>query len=132
MESHRRSGDPLRSPPSKAKFRVSAFFSCCFQGAASSEDADDRPASSFSWLRAIAPEIRDRRRSIISRFRMPRFRRGDFRYDPIDYALNFDEGNYNSGGDGVRCQGIVSRLPTSPNRPFRQCRLHSSASRPTR
>ncbi|XP_039142369.1 uncharacterized protein LOC120279500 [Dioscorea cayenensis subsp. rotundata] len=128
MEPHRRSGDPPASWPTKPKLRASTFFSCCFRGATTSAKADDHPTtslirSSFTWLRSVVPDIGDRCWSIISRFRRSRRRYGEFRYDPLDYALNFDDGDDNNGGDGgglvfladgFRCQDFMSRLPNSP------------------
>ncbi|CAA6674667.1 unnamed protein product [Spirodela intermedia] len=37
------------------------------------------------------PEIKDKCRGLISRLGKPRRQSGDFRYDPLSYALNFDE-----------------------------------------
>ena len=36
---------------------------------------------------------------------------GDFRYDPLSYALNFDEGDHGVDGDEDRAGGRARRLP---------------------
>ncbi|KAG1326630.1 putative DNA ligase [Cocos nucifera] len=104
MRCDRRSGVST-SPPSsrKKKFRCSAFFSFCFGGAGGPPE-EVRPASllrsSSTWLRSKAkelPELQERCRSIVSRIRGPRRRAGGFRYDPLSYALNFDEGDDSRG-----------------------------------
>jgi hypothetical protein len=48
---------------------------------------------------------------------------GEFRYDPLSYALNFDEGGSDDGDEGAdaaaafRYRNFNSRLPPSPKPP---------------
>ncbi|XP_020268194.1 uncharacterized protein LOC109843649 [Asparagus officinalis] len=72
----------------KHKIRSSVCFSCCF-----SSGSDPRLTIS------------------------PRSRSADFRYDPLSYALNFDEGNGDDlefADEEFRCRNFSSRLPASP------------------
>ncbi|XP_039141178.1 uncharacterized protein LOC120278450 [Dioscorea cayenensis subsp. rotundata] len=108
----------------KLKVRSFLCFSCCFR-----EDSDDAPTttstsllrSSSAWVRSTAPEIADRCRSLASRIHRQRRRSVDFTYDPLDYALNFDDGfdaaAAGDGGvsfDGFKYRSFSSRLPASP------------------
>ncbi|KAJ0984314.1 hypothetical protein J5N97_002670 [Dioscorea zingiberensis] len=112
------------SPSLKHKLRSSICFSCCFRG---DREADDRQAaslirSSSAWIRSKAPEIGDRYRTLVSRIGAHRHRQsGDFRYDPLDYALNFDDGgDADEGclaGDAPNYRNFSSRLPASPPPP---------------
>ncbi|XP_026658995.1 uncharacterized protein LOC113462508 [Phoenix dactylifera] len=108
--------DVPSSPPSsrKKKLRCSAFFSFCFGGAGGPPE-EARPASllrsSSTWLRTKVTELR----RLVSRIGRPRRRAGGFRYDPLSYALNFDEGNDSSGdSEAFRCRKPPGRLPVSP------------------
>lgn len=112
----------------KHKIRSSICFSCCFRSSAAGDDLDgDHPPSlirsSSVWIRSKAhefPEIKDKCRTLISRMG-GRHRRGhsaDFRYDPLSYARNFDDGN----GDDLDLvdeqhlgyRNFSRRLPASP------------------
>ncbi|KAK1323462.1 hypothetical protein QJS10_CPA02g01195 [Acorus calamus] len=90
---------------------------------------DDRPRlirSSSAWIRSRAqelPELRDKCRNLISRIgrgrstAVGRTGGGDFRYDPLSYALNFDEGDDDDdslAADEFRYRNFSSRLPASP------------------
>ncbi|XP_039131888.1 myosin tail region-interacting protein MTI1-like [Dioscorea cayenensis subsp. rotundata] len=64
------------------------------------------------------PEIGDRYRTFVSRMSQNHHRRrhsGDFRYDPLDYALNFDDGGDADdaylAGDLSKYRNFSSRLP---------------------
>ncbi|KAH7671894.1 hypothetical protein IHE45_09G017700 [Dioscorea alata] len=114
------------SPSLKHKLRSSICFSCCFRA---DRDSDDRQAtslmrSSSAWIRSKAPEIGDRYRTFVSRMSQNHHRRrhsGDFRYDPLDYALNFDDGGDADdaylAGDLSKYRNFSSRLPASPPPP---------------
>ncbi|KAH7659979.1 hypothetical protein IHE45_16G067300 [Dioscorea alata] len=111
----------------KQKLRSFLCFSCCFR-----EDYDDSPTttttttsllrSSSAWVRSTAPEMADRCRSFTSRIHRQRRRSVDFTYDPLDYALNFDDGldaaaAAGDGGvsrDAFKYRSFSSRLPASP------------------
>lgn len=122
----------LEPPSSSLKDRVrsSHCFSCCFRSSATAdfELGGDHPPSlirsSSQWIRSKAheiPEIKEKCRTIIARMGRAHHRKcqsADFRYDPLSYALNFDEGN----GDDLefvdeeefRYRNFSSRLPASP------------------
>ncbi|WOK92606.1 hypothetical protein Cni_G01297 [Canna indica] len=111
------------------RLRSTICSSCCFGGGAS-EAEDERPGSlirsSTVWIQSRAQELPDiggRCRNLVARIgRHHHTRRGsgDFKYDPLSYALNFDEGlehdDLPSGGDGRRYRSFSSRLPPSPPR----------------
>ncbi|RZS14008.1 hypothetical protein BHM03_00045658, partial [Ensete ventricosum] len=143
MQSDNRFHDssPLPAPPSFIqRLRSSLCSSCCFGGGAGDDDEVDlRPASpigsSTTWLRSRAQElqeIRGRCRNLVARVapRHPhhhaRRGSGDFGYDPLSYALNFDDGpddhhddddRLPGGGNAYRYRNFSSRLPPSPPRP---------------
>ncbi|XP_073103746.1 uncharacterized protein [Elaeis guineensis] len=122
MGCDRRSG-VSSSPPSsrKKKFHCSPFFSFCF-GGAGGPPKEARPASllrsSSTWLRSKAkelPELRERCRHLLSRIGGHRRRAGGFRYDPLSYALNFDEGDDSRGYfEAFRYRKPSGRLSVSP------------------
>ncbi|KAF3964219.1 hypothetical protein ACB098_01G320000 [Castanea mollissima] len=85
----------------------------------------------------IPPELKDKCKNLMSRIgaggggRHRRRHSADFKYDPLSYALNFDEGENDDGhgygygnGDGngepsrdsvdVQLRNFASRLPASP------------------
>ncbi|XP_074569840.1 uncharacterized protein LOC141826488 [Curcuma longa] len=126
---------PDSSPSLMHRFRSSICGSCCFGGGGgvvAGDEEGDRPASlvrsSTIWLRSKAqelPEIGGRCRNLVARIgRHQNGSRGPcaFRYDPLSYALNFDEGAEDedmgipTGGDGHRYRNFSSRLPLSPPR----------------
>ncbi|XP_020102680.1 uncharacterized protein LOC109720177 [Ananas comosus] len=121
MEFDRRYGS---SPPSlKQKLRSSVCFSCCFGAGGDADDeygGDGAPSllrSSSTWIRARAQEIPD----LVARMRRRRRFAGDFGYDPLSYARNFDEGAEDDAadpaGEGFRYRNFSSRLPASPAPP---------------
>jgi hypothetical protein len=92
-------------------------FSCCFKG---SNGAEEAPAASL--LRSSSVWIREKARGIpgmVTKFNRNRKASGDFRYDPISYALNFDGGeDYNADlaqEEMLRFKNLSSRLPASPS-----------------
>lgn len=56
---------------------------------------------------------------MVSKFNRNRKASGDFRYDPISYALNFDEGEEDDAdvaeAERLRIKNFSSRLPASPS-----------------
>ncbi|KAJ1703593.1 hypothetical protein LUZ63_003372 [Rhynchospora breviuscula] len=111
----------------KQKVRASNCFSCCFGASGSTDDLEERPISmirsSSTWLKERAqelPEFSERCRGIVDRIRWRRRFTGEFSYDPLSYARNFDEGLDEIGGDDAaqgdafRYKDFSSRLPPSP------------------
>lgn len=105
-------------------------FSCCFNG---SNGENEAPAASL--LRSSSVWIRDKARGIpamVSKFNRNRKVSGDFRYDPISYALNFDGGEDDADvaqEERLRFKNFSSRLPASPSVQLEE-RPSSSAIRP--
>ncbi|XP_078433405.1 uncharacterized protein LOC144704751 [Wolffia australiana] len=104
-------------------------FSCCFGGGSGEgfESQQDNQATSFVrsssvWLRSKAqeiPELKDKCRGLISRIGKHHRQPGDFKYDPLSYALNFDHGADVDDADDVspaefRFRSFSSRLPPTP------------------
>ncbi|CAN6230598.1 unnamed protein product [Urochloa humidicola] len=93
---------PPSSPLSALRHRLVATVCCCF-GSGSGAGAG-----------GLGERMRWRRRAGV----------GEFRYDPLSYALNFDEGDLldadeeedqvyaGRGGDGMLYQSFSSRLST--------------------
>ncbi|XP_074584069.1 uncharacterized protein LOC141840073 [Curcuma longa] len=129
---------PPSSPPSiKQRLRSSIPFSCCFRGSivSATAAAEDQPASlvrsSAAWLRSKAQDLLEIVGQCpglvptIGRRHHHHRRSCDFRYDPLSYSLNFDEGPDEDdailAGSGERPFGhpsFSSRLPpSSPPRP---------------
>ncbi|PKA48774.1 hypothetical protein AXF42_Ash018716 [Apostasia shenzhenica] len=115
------------SPSLRQKVRSMNCFSCCFRGA---DGGKDPPAvepslirSSSMWIQAKAgeiPEIKERFNGLIARIgKASRRQNGDFRYDPLSYALNFDEGGEDETevGEEFQYRNFSSRLPPSPPQP---------------
>ncbi|KAJ4810562.1 DNA ligase [Rhynchospora pubera] len=111
----------------KQKVRASNCFSCCFGASGSTDDLEERPISlirsSSTWLKERAqelPEFSERCRGIVDRIRWRRRFTGEFSYDPLSYARNFDEGvdeiagDDAAQGDAFRYKDFSSRLPPSP------------------
>ncbi|WOK99966.1 hypothetical protein Cni_G08678 [Canna indica] len=127
---HRNASSPTSSPPRSRIQRLGSSICsyCCFGGAApGGDDKDERPASlvrsSAAWIRQKAlelPEIGSRCRNLAARIRRHRHARRasvEFVYDPLSYALNFDEGLEDDAvgdGDDFRYRSFSSRLPASP------------------
>ncbi|KAK6119724.1 hypothetical protein DH2020_046543 [Rehmannia glutinosa] len=103
--------------------KSSVGISCCFSGttqhhrgasfdaaASSSSSPISHRRSTSAWL----PEIKGKRLNFISR--MARHRRhasADFSYDPLSYALNFDD-DASSSYDEFHAMNFSARLPLSP------------------
>ncbi|KAF4404556.1 hypothetical protein CsatB_022861 [Cannabis sativa] len=89
---------------------------------------NDYRASSFrtrTWLKSTAndlPEIRERCRNLIQRWKIRRhnnqpFQSSDFSYDLSSYSLNFEDDNSRFDDDEFRLKDFSSRLPASPSTP---------------
>ncbi|XP_015695878.1 uncharacterized protein LOC102714761 [Oryza brachyantha] len=107
-------------------------FSCCFgggdgEGEGEGEELGHRAAralrTSSRWVRDRAVELPElvaragRRR----RKHPPQQLAGEFRYDPISYALNFEDEGAGGDGDGeaepFKYMAFSARLPASPPPP---------------
>ncbi|XP_048133567.1 uncharacterized protein LOC115743514 isoform X2 [Rhodamnia argentea] len=103
---------------------------CCFHDAAASgcdDDGNRRRAtrSPRSWLLSTAqelplPEIRYKCRSLIARIGRCR-RQGhvaapEFGYDPMSYALNFEDDRSRESDEEFPERNFSARLPVSPDR----------------
>ncbi|XP_010265711.1 PREDICTED: uncharacterized protein LOC104603387 [Nelumbo nucifera] len=115
-DDHRNSSSSL-----KHKLRSSLCLSCCFpSGRREALEPDEKPRlirASSSWLRSRTqelPEIKEKCRNLISRIGKGRRHSGDFRYDPLSYSLNFDEGIDDTQADDFPLRNFSARLPASP------------------
>ncbi|KAK8936631.1 hypothetical protein KSP39_PZI011739 [Platanthera zijinensis] len=150
---------PTSSPPRpsstvKQKIGSKSFFSCCFRGGKSAGEQEGPSAaaasslirSSSTWMRSKAselllnPDLKERYRAMMARMQGKSSRRGGgggyghdqlFGYDPLSYALNFDEGAAGDDDDSAvdphedqedyfrrQCyRNFSSRLPASPPQP---------------
>ncbi|XAR69636.1 hypothetical protein NMG60_11001313 [Bertholletia excelsa] len=90
--------------------------SCCFSNSGgypdSSSCSDTEKATPSTRSKAQeSPDFRNRCRGFMSRIRgNPRRYSADLSYDPLSYALNFDDGP----SDEAYLDDFISRLPLSP------------------
>ncbi|KAI8018847.1 hypothetical protein LOK49_LG04G03012 [Camellia lanceoleosa] len=108
------------SPSFKDKLKQSLCLSCCYRNnRRESLCSEDRPRllrASSTWFRSRAhelPEIKDKCRLLISRIGRNHRRHhssGEFNYDPLSYALNFDDAHL----DEAPLRNFSSRFPASP------------------
>ncbi|KQJ95960.1 uncharacterized protein LOC100821820 [Brachypodium distachyon] len=97
--------------------RRGGCFSCCFGGGEAGEGGAGERASralraSSRWMRDRAGELPE----LVARVRRPRRKQqlaGEFRYDPISYALNFEEDGEEE--EPFKYRAFSSRLPASPS-----------------
>ncbi|KAG0454515.1 hypothetical protein HPP92_023807 [Vanilla planifolia] len=105
--------EPFPSPTtSRRKIQSAICFSRCFRCAKGGEGDGPAPPRSS--------EVKERCRALISRIgRPPRRYEGEFRYDPMSYARNFDEGGEDGSADEerFRFRDFASRLPSTPPMP---------------
>ncbi|PKA62452.1 hypothetical protein AXF42_Ash009338 [Apostasia shenzhenica] len=120
MEFRHRYEEPLPSSLSgRRKTRSTICSSCCFRGL---ESVEGRP-SVRAWIRSKAsdfPEIKSRCKGLLASIGKPSRRNcGEFRYDPLSYALNFDQGGEDDAvsWEEFRSRNFSSRLPASPPQP---------------
>ncbi|KAG6485048.1 hypothetical protein ZIOFF_053577 [Zingiber officinale] len=118
------------SPPSLMnQLRSSIYLSCCFAGGGGTggDGEDEQPAvmirASATWIQRKARDLLKfggKCRILASRIRRRHHSRRKFGYDPLSYALNFDEGRDGddeaSGGELLH-HAFLSRLPPSPFHP---------------
>lgn len=125
------------SPSSlKTKLKNSLCFSCCFRrlpnrqthrqvpdSPSSPPPSDEKPA--LLWLKTRAPqdlkdEIKDKCLTIFGRNgRHKRHASAEFRYDPLSYSLNFEDGF--DDDDEYPLRNFSARLP--PPQPVRSAPL---------
>ncbi|KAF8393090.1 hypothetical protein HHK36_021331 [Tetracentron sinense] len=105
-----------RDPPS-LKNKLKSSLSCCFRsGRREVLESEEKPRlirASSTWIRSRAnelPEIKEKCRNLISRMGKSRRNSADFRYDPLSYALNFDESHV----DEFPLRNFSARLQSSP------------------
>ncbi|KAK3437146.1 hypothetical protein EUGRSUZ_C01690, partial [Eucalyptus grandis] len=93
--------------------------------AASSDCDDGHPRKVRSTAQELLlPEIRYRCRSLIARIGRCRWRPGhaaaaassEFGYDPMNYALNFDDDLSRESDEEFSMRNFSARLPVSPDR----------------
>ncbi|XP_073007661.1 uncharacterized protein [Typha latifolia] len=114
-------------PPVKPKHQTlhsPICFSSCFRSPADVVEGGDRTPSSATslirspsaWLRCKPHDLPELRcRSSKSGGRHHRRRHSsEFGYDPLSYALNFDEGDGAAPAEDLRHRSFSSRLPASP------------------
>ncbi|GAB4832744.1 hypothetical protein Ancab_006761 [Ancistrocladus abbreviatus] len=103
---------------------------CCFRNVHSQQQgglaAVDHPSprlllrSSSQWVKSRAqdfPELKYKCRNLIRMGSRRRAHSSDFGYDPLSYALNFDEGGEDGEVDEFPLRSFSSRLPPSPTPP---------------
>ncbi|CAI9100950.1 OLC1v1038141C2 [Oldenlandia corymbosa var. corymbosa] len=124
------------SPPSlKSKIKNSLCFSCCFRRRHHSDHrqvpcspSDEKP--NLIWVKTNAPhdlkdEIKDKCLAILGRIgnngsggggggRHKRHSSTEFRYDPLSYALNFEDG-FDYDDDEYPLRNFSARLPPPPS-----------------
>lgn len=128
----------MSSPPSfKTKLKHSLLFSCCFRRhrrqvldsppppSTVTASSDDKPT--VIWLKKkvashdFKDEIKDKCITVFSRIgnassgKHKRHSSAEFRYDPLSYSLNFEDGF--DCDDEAPLRNFSSRLPPSPPPP---------------
>lgn len=113
---HRYSLSPPTTPPAKPKHHRRHCFTSCFRPAAGDSDGEEHSESPHR------PLAEHSSRCLGLAFHGGRGRHRhrpstEFRYDPLSYALNFDEGPYfdsTTGANQLSRYSFSSRLPASP------------------
>nr|GMC61230.1 uncharacterized protein LOC109217366 [Ipomoea batatas] len=127
-----------QSPPSlKQKLKHSLCFSCCFPHRRRRNNnnnnnhlryyaspppisSDEKPT--LIWVQAEdPPDIKDKCRTVFSfianaNVKQKRPSSAEFRYDPLSYSLNFEDG-YDDDNDAAPLRNFSARLPPSPPQP---------------
>ncbi|KAK1434670.1 hypothetical protein QVD17_00419 [Tagetes erecta] len=127
--------DDTHKPSFKDKIKRFLCFSCCFTvdrretlhsaSTSSTSDNTKRPlyliAASSQWIKSRAtvdlPEIKYKCSNVLGRIKNHRRRRRsstDFRYDPLSYALNFEDDSSGNVENNAPVNSFSSRLPSSP------------------
>lgn len=138
--------DHSGSSPLKQKRKPTLYLSCCFRNnnntnrnheilESPSSDDSSKPRLSLrsptSWLKSRThhlhlphnhnhefPEFKDKCKNLFCKIGRGRRHSADFRYDPLSYALNFDEGTSDDNlVDEFPLRNFSSRLPPSPQIP---------------
>ncbi|CAM0909204.1 unnamed protein product [Alopecurus aequalis] len=96
MDSDSSSSSPPYSPPS-LRHKLRTTVCGCFGSPDSGAERPQSGGQRAKWRRRVAAT-------------------GEFRYDPLSYALNFDEGSDDNGdeAEAFRYRNFSSRLPPSP------------------
>ncbi|XP_071699176.1 uncharacterized protein [Rutidosis leptorrhynchoides] len=128
--------DDTRKFSLKDKIKQYFCFSCCFTANRHETLHSDSPISfsnnnnnrlnfsmgaSSQWIKSHAsidiPEIKDKCRNMFGGKNHRRRRSStDFKYDPLSYALNFEEDSSVYHEDEEPLKDFSSRLPLSPSR----------------
>ncbi|GAB4836830.1 hypothetical protein Ancab_001744 [Ancistrocladus abbreviatus] len=112
--------DQEHSPSFRHKLKSSICNSCCFMdhrdGYDDSESGQDsgRPRlirSASEWIKS-GPELKEKCINLFSRISHRRRCTNEFRYDPLSYALNFEDDDARI--DEFPLRNFSSRLPPSP------------------
>ncbi|GMH20587.1 hypothetical protein Nepgr_022428 [Nepenthes gracilis] len=111
------------------KQRLKQTLCCCFRnhhqgGSAAGHLTPGLRRSSSQWASSRSqefPEFKEKCGSLIGRMcSRRRSHSTDFRYDPLSYALNFDEGEDIRETDEFPLRNFSARLPQSPATPSPQ------------
>ncbi|KAL2458007.1 hypothetical protein Adt_46117 [Abeliophyllum distichum] len=124
--------DTVYSPSLKNKLKQSLCFSCCFRRCRHHSHhhplnslpppcfvSDDKPT--VIWIKTKVPhdqtlsDIKVKCRNMLgfSGTKHKRYSSAEFRYDPLSYALNFEDGCDDDGNE-VPLRNFTARLPASP------------------
>ncbi|KAK3023870.1 hypothetical protein RJ639_042886 [Escallonia herrerae] len=101
----------ITSPSLKHRLKQTLCSSCCFG-----------PTRSPAWVTGRVhelPEMKEKCRSVFGRSGNRHRRRhssADFRYDPLSYSLNFEDGFESGFPDEEPLKSFASRMPASPPR----------------
>ncbi|KAK9280244.1 hypothetical protein L1049_013931 [Liquidambar formosana] len=111
--------DERESAYLRQKLKSTICFSCCLSRHEALEPLSKSRTirSSSTWLKSTArelPEIKEKCRNLFPRIGKSRRHSADFKYDPLSYALNFDEGYDDSRIDEFPLRNFSARLPASP------------------
>ncbi|KAI3446817.1 hypothetical protein Pfo_003482 [Paulownia fortunei] len=117
--------NPASPPTLKHKLKQSLCFSCCFRRRhrqllplhSSVSPSDDNPT--LIWVKTKGPhdhslsEIKEKCRTMLgfSGVKHKRHSSAEFRYDPLSYALNFEDGF--DFDDEAPLKNFAARLPPS-------------------
>lgn len=101
------------------KHKLRSSLCCCFPSVNEYEKPTLPHSTSTSSSLHELPLFKDKCRNLLSRFgRGKRRCSGDFKYDPLSYALNFDEGPLEfgdeEGDESGFSRNFSARLPASP------------------
>lgn len=105
------------SPPSlKQKLKNSLCFSCCFphhRPPPPPSSSDENPA--LIWVNNEQPNFKNKVLGVFSLVGNKRHSSTEFRYDPLSYSLNFEDGfDDNEEEEAAPLRNFSSRLPPSP------------------